>query len=129
MGCFCQSNDANRGGAFVRTKANEKDLKHIYNLDGQVLGKGSFGTVYLATNKANPDLKIAIKAIDKRELKKADINSIHREVDLLQKVDHPNIINYYETYEDNIFVYLCMEHCKGGEIINHCKKSATFDEK
>ena len=68
------------------------------------------------------DLEIAIKAIDKRHLIKEDIDDIHKEVKILQQVDHANIINYFETYEDDRFVYLCMELCTGGELIdNKCK--------
>jgi len=33
------------------------------------------------------------------------------------QVDHPNIVKYYETYEDNFFIYLCMELMEGGVLI------------
>ena len=32
-------------------------------------------------------------------------------------MDHPNIVKYYETYEDDRFIYLVMELCPGGELI------------
>ena len=115
MGCFCPSNNQND---FVRTKATLKDLRNIYDFDKNILGKGSFGTVYKGTNKDNLNQKIAIKAIDKRKLTRDEIEDLHKEVEMLQKVDHANIINYYETYEDDKFVYLCMELCTGGELID-----------
>lgn len=45
------------------------------------------------------------------------------EVQTIQSVDHPNIINYYETYEDSRFVYLCMELCTGGELLENTNTS------
>ena len=40
-----------------------------------------------------------------------------KELIALAKVDHPNIVKYYETYEDNFFIYLCMELMEGGVLI------------
>ena len=71
----------------------------------------------------------AIKAINKTRLSKEEINDIHEEVKLIQRVDHANIINYYETYEDDRFVYLVMELCTGGELVDGCNKAGRFDEK
>ena len=131
MGCV-SSNDASRGASkekFVRTKANLKDLRATYDIDKNLLGKGSFGMVYKAANKQNKDQQIAIKAIDKRKLTKEEINDIHEEVKTIQAVDHANIVNYFETYEDERFVYLCMELCTGGELIEESSKRKTMDEK
>ena len=68
MGCICPSNPQQQG--FVRTMATSRDMKQVYTLDKNILGKGSFGTVYKGINKVNPNLKIAIKAINKKELDK-----------------------------------------------------------
>ena len=34
----------------------------------------------------------------------------------MASLDHPNIVKYYETYESPNYLYLVMEHCKGGEL-------------
>ena len=43
----------------------------------------------------------------------------------MQKVDHPNIVKYYETYEDDRFIYLVMEMCPGGELIEKLTDKAS----
>jgi len=34
----------------------------------------------------------------------------------MSDVDHPNIVRYYETYDEAKFIYLVMELCNGGEL-------------
>lgn len=97
MGCFCPS-DPSKPNDFVRSSASSKDLKQLYTMDNQILGKGSFGTVYKGINRFNPNMTVAIKAIDKRRLSPEEIDDIHKEVQTLQSVDHAHIINYFETY-------------------------------
>ncbi len=50
----------------------------------------------------------------------------------LRKLDSPHIVKYYETYEDDKFVYLVMEYCPGGELFDliakKLDKSKKFNE-
>lgn len=61
------------------------------------MGKGAYGTVYAAKNKITEKIR-AIKQIKKTSIKNP-IQFIN-EMEILKKVDHPNIIKIYETYED-----------------------------
>ncbi len=47
-----------------------------------------------------------------------DLKHVMDEVDLLKKVDHPNIVEYFETYDDKHYLYLVMELCTGGELFD-----------
>ena len=42
---------------------------------------------------------------------------LENEIRIMQEVDHPNIVKYYETYYDDDSVYLCMELCTGGDFL------------
>ena len=95
-----------------------KDLKKIYHIKEKPLGKGSFGKVYLAHDKENPEFKVAIKVLNKKKMTSTDLRSIMDEVKVLNKVDHPNITKYFETYDDKQFLYLVMEFCPGGELFD-----------
>ena len=127
MGAICCGPKKER--RYKKTMLSLKELKATYDIDRNVLGKGSFGTVYLGTNKKNSKQKMAIKAIDKKALSPQEIEEIHSEVQIIQSVDHANIVNYYETYEDKNFVFLCMELCTGGELLESCASKVSFDEK
>ena len=37
---------------------------------------------------------------------------------ILTKLDHPNIVKYYETYIDEKYIYLVMEYIGGGELFD-----------
>ena len=46
----------------------------------------------------------------------------------MQQVDHPNIVKYYETYDDKKFIYLCMELCTGGELFQKVTAEGKISE-
>ena len=59
---------------------------------------------------------VAIKVLDKHKL--ADkIDSIMNEVSILNNLDHPNIVKYFETYDDKKYLYLVMEFVKGKTLL------------
>lgn len=49
---------------------------------------------------------------------------------ILTKLDHPNIVKYYETYIDEKYIYLVMEYIGGGELFEKiaAQKNQVFGE-
>ena len=92
-------------------------MKQNYTINNhtKVLGSGSFGKVFLTSNKINEDHKVAIKVMNIAKIKD-HLEAIQEEVDILTKLDHPNIVKYYETYVDEKYIYLVMEYIGGGEL-------------
>ena len=43
-------------------------------------------------------------------------------------MDHPNIVKFYEVYEDNKYIHLVMEHCSGGDLYEMLLHIEKFDE-
>ena len=80
----CFSADASTSGSnprkFVNSTATLSDLKATYKIDNKVLGAGSFGKVFVATDKANPKFKVAVKVISKKHLSKDEIDALKDEV-------------------------------------------------
>ena len=87
------------------------ELRMNYHIEDRqvVLGSGAFGKVFLSNSVHDTSLKVAIKALDKVKLS-YDINMVQSEVAVLQKLDHPNIVKYIETYNDYRYIYLVMEY-------------------
>jgi len=114
-----------------RPQQGVNELKQNYVIDGKtkVLGSGAFGKVFLTTNKVDTSIKVAIKVLDKEKLKE-NIDCIMEEVAILNTLDHPNIVKYYETYDDNKYIYLVMEYITGGQLFDKIttQKNQNFSE-
>ena len=57
---------------------------------GDVLGKGTDGTVFKSLNMETGDV-VAIKQIALRKIPSTDVPAMMREIDLMKNLDHPNI--------------------------------------
>lgn len=77
------------------------------------LGSGGFGKVRLFRDKNIPEMKYAIKTLKKNFLNIHAIDSIIREVSIVMQLDHPNIVKYFETFEDEHYIHLVMEFIPG----------------
>jgi calcium-dependent protein kinase len=91
------------------------------------VGKGMFGSVFKTFSAFKPDHFVAIKVIDKRTIQD-DLKLIEEEVACLHQLDHPNIVKYYETYNDTNYIYLVMELVNGGTLDNYMELNGLFDE-
>ena len=63
---------------------------------------------------------MAIKVMNKAKLKD-HLEAIQEEVDILTKLDHPNIVRYYETYIDEKYIYLVMEYVSGISLFQYMR--------
>ena len=82
------------------------------------LGAGSFGHVYLVSHKITK-AQYAIKAIDKRD--KSNQNEkpyFRREIEVMYKIHHPNVVKLFGHFEDNNYCYFIMEYIEKGNIYN-----------
>jgi len=54
---------------------------------------------------------------------------LEREITILKKVTHPNIVPLYEIYEEREDIVLVMKLIKGGDLFDQIQKRNTFTEK
>ena len=82
------------------------------------LGCGSFGRVFLARHKKTK-VQYAIKAIDKKN--KTNIEEkpyFRRELEVMYKIHHPNVVKLFGHFEDNNYCYFIMEYISKGNVYN-----------
>ena len=93
------------------------------------LGSGAFARCYQVKNKTTGN-EYACKEIQKKKM--SDLEGFKREINIMIKLDHPNIIKLYEVYETEDYFYLIMELCSGGElfdrIISNIENGKPFTE-
>ncbi|KAM5255648.1 serine/threonine-protein kinase PLK4 isoform 2-T2 [Ctenodactylus gundi] len=88
---------------------------------GNLLGKGSFAGVYRAES-IHTGLEVAIKMIDKKAMYKAGmVQRVQNEVKIHCQLKHPSILELYNYFEDNNYVYLVLEMCHNGEMNRYLK--------
>ncbi|CAD8141063.1 unnamed protein product [Paramecium octaurelia] len=102
------------------------DLLNNYKID-QVLGEGTYGKVSLVTQKAT-GLQRAMKQIRKDKIVIEQKDNMIQEVSILKELDHPNIVNIYELYEDESFFYIITEYLSGGELFEKINEIDHFNE-
>lgn len=101
-----------RGKNVIRPLSNVAldEIKKYYEVDSATLGKGAFGKVFKARSLTDKNFQVAIKVLDKSNMSSRQIKGIGSEVQILNQLDHPNIVKYYEVFEDKKSLYLVMEY-------------------
>ncbi|TPX61796.1 hypothetical protein SpCBS45565_g07173 [Spizellomyces sp. 'palustris'] len=88
----------------------------------EMLGRGGFGFVHKAVSKSKGTYgrEVAIKMIDKRLMKAANMTRrVANEVEIHWQLHHPSILELYNYFEDQSYVYLVMELCQNGELYRY----------
>lgn len=112
------------------------------------LGEGGYGRVYKVKNKKTGSIramKIISKYKDKTQLdlyqdveienlkvkidqKKYDDERYLKEIEILKRLDHPNIMRIYESFNREHRFYLICEYIEGEELFEKISKSNYFRE-
>jgi len=92
------------------------------------IGKGAFGNVTLGVHKLT-GRHVAVKAIEKENLKdEFSKRKVLREIYILKKMRHTNIIRLLEVFENPKQVLIVMEHAGGGDLLHYVKKKKYLKE-
>jgi calcium-dependent protein kinase len=93
----------------------------------KIIGKGSYGVVYLVKHK-QLHRYFAMKIIKKRNKSKNDEEELMNEINILKKLDHPNILKINDFYSLKNEYSLITEYCQEGELFNEIRAYAPFNE-
>ncbi|KAI1892415.1 hypothetical protein AGOR_G00133120 [Albula goreensis] len=109
--------------------AKSKKCWSLDNFDiGRPLGKGKFGSVYLARERQTKFI-LALKVLFKKQLEKAGVeHQLRREVEIQSHLRHPNILRLYGYFHDSSRVYLILEFAPKGELYGELQRCGRFDE-
>ncbi|XP_027646488.1 serine/threonine-protein kinase Nek3 isoform X3 [Falco biarmicus] len=85
----------------------------------KILGEGSFGRALLVHHRIS-DQKYAMKEI-RLPMSSSDVENSRKEAVLLAKMKHPNIVAYKESFEAGGHLYIVMEYCDDGDLMQKIK--------
>ncbi|XP_066288033.1 serine/threonine-protein kinase Nek1-like isoform X2 [Branchiostoma lanceolatum] len=79
------------------------------------IGEGSFGKAFLVRNKKDGK-QYVIKEISITKMSPKERQESRREVTVLSKMKHTNIVSYQESFEEVGNLYIVMDFCDGGDL-------------
>lgn len=120
------SNEADRSLTVLSSSATNVTLRWQ---QGQFIGGGTFGSVYVAIN-LDSNYLMAVKEIrlqDPQLIPKI-AQQIRDEMGVLEVLDHPNIVSYHgiEVHRDKVYIF--MEYCSGGSLASLLEHGRIEDE-
>ncbi|MCQ2819191.1 MAG: serine/threonine-protein kinase [archaeon] len=111
---------------FSRTKLIKENYEML-----SIIGSGSFGKVRIYRSNACQKLQFAVKTMKKEGIERPLFNCFKNEINILRTVDHPNIVSYIESYENDCFVHVVTEYLKGKDLQNviRFREERPYDER
>lgn len=110
---------------FIQSREGRLEDYFNFNTQKDVIGTGAFASVIKATTKDTHQVR-AVKILRKEKI--SDKEKFKAEIEILKKLDHPNVLKLFETFEDKRNVYLVTEICKGGEVFDRIIAKGRFTE-
>jgi calcium-dependent protein kinase len=107
-------------GNMVQQNMSERSFSDDYDDNGHVvLGSGMSGSVFTAVSRRT-HVRHAIKTLNIQQMGVEGMEELRREVSAMRRLDHPNIVRLFETYEDHKRgqIIMVLELCSGGELVN-----------
>lgn len=105
----------------------EKSPLKMYRLL-KLLGKGSFGKVYLAEHKITRGV-YALKMINKDKVMGHNLlRYIMAEKNVMTTNNHPFIVKLYEAFQTKMNFFLVMDYCPGGDLAQMLQREGKFNE-
>uniref|UniRef100_A0A7N6B9F8 non-specific serine/threonine protein kinase n=1 Tax=Anabas testudineus TaxID=64144 RepID=A0A7N6B9F8_ANATE len=93
------------------------------------IGEGSFGKAILVKSKED-GRPYVIKEIGISGMPSKERQESRKEVAVLAKMSHPNIVQYKESFEEAGSLYIVMDYCEGGDLFKkiNSQKGVLFSE-
>lgn len=108
------------------------EINSLKDLDGydssQPMGSGGFARVYRVTHKKS-GRACALKVIDMERLSMSDCESLKSEIEIHEKLDHPNIVRFYDSIQVDDTLYFLLELGEQGSLSKFMQGGKVLSEK
>ena len=113
--------------SFIGLGAEKQVGDYVLN---ELLIEGPIAQIYQGTHIPTGE-KVAIKVFNKIKLHSVpnDLMKAEKEISILRKMFHKNIIKLYEIMETSQRIYLVMEYCEGGDLFNYILTKGHLTER
>ncbi|KAI0027458.1 kinase-like domain-containing protein, partial [Vararia minispora EC-137] len=106
----------------IRDKARDQRFRRV-----AFLGEGGFARVYEVADEKNK--RMACKVVTKESLKtKKAKTKLYAEIKIHRSLQHPNIVSFTDCFEDEMNVYMTLELCCNGSLMDVFRRRRRFTE-
>uniref|UniRef100_A0A3Q1IPX9 non-specific serine/threonine protein kinase n=1 Tax=Anabas testudineus TaxID=64144 RepID=A0A3Q1IPX9_ANATE len=82
------------------------------------IGEGAFGKAFLVRDKGGGgDRHCVVKQISLTKISAKEREASKKEVMLLSKMKHPNVVTFFTSFQEKGSLYIVMEYCDGGDLM------------
>lgn len=116
-----------------KSRNSKGEFKEFAWIKGEIIGKGSFGAVFLGLNVTTGEM-IAVKQVAVPEFSSQNeaaismVDALKSEVSTLKDLDHLNIVQYLGFEEKNGIYSLFLEYVAGGSVGSLIRMNGPFDD-
>ncbi|CAD8058805.1 unnamed protein product [Paramecium sonneborni] len=105
-----------------------KSDQDIHNWEqGEVLGQGAFGKVFMGLQKNGQIM--AVKQVFIQNQNDDRVKQLQKEIEMLSKLQHPNIVRYLGCEQKNQFINIFLEYVSGGSVQTLLERFGCFRER
>lgn len=97
----------------------KRDPTELLTLDKE-LGKGASGSVWRATSKNGQVFAIKMVPLSSKTLQ-----AVIKEIKTMQEIKHPNTLEYFTCYKKEADIWIVMEYCDAGSVLDHLVKDGA----
>ncbi|XP_034006185.1 serine/threonine-protein kinase Nek5-like [Trematomus bernacchii] len=84
----------------------------------RLIGEGAFGKAFLVAERgAGGDRRCVVKQINLTKMSAREKEASAKEVTLLSKMRHPNIVSFFSSFQERGSLFIVMEFCDGGDLM------------
>ncbi|KDN35642.1 Pkinase-domain-containing protein [Tilletiaria anomala UBC 951] len=115
--------------------SSQTDRPQFKWVKGELIGKGTYGRVYLALNASTGEM-LAVKQVelprtasDREDARqKSVVQALKSEIETLKDIDHPHIVAYLGFEETTSYLSIFLEYVPGGSVGSCLRKHGQFEE-
>ncbi|CAD8121751.1 unnamed protein product [Paramecium sonneborni] len=112
----------------LKKQCIQKNFTQKYSIL-KLIGQGTYGKVYRVKNKTN-QIEFAVKTFEKSLLiLPNDKTALAKELEIARLFEHQNLMQFYEAFESEQFIFVVFELLLGGNLRQEIKKSKVSEKR
>lgn len=115
----------------VKGSITRSTMSLVYRIEDfqleKLLGKGAFADAYEATHSRSGRV-VAVKCIHKNRLSHESMKYAYNEKELLGKLQHPGLVRFYCSFQNEGYLFLVMELCSNDTLRHLLKQPGQLPE-